>query len=435
MVIDDDGLTRFDPCCDAADFFESLEGMRVEITEPVAVSGTSRFGEIVVVADGGRNAGARTSAGGVRLRPGDPNPERLVLDDRLAGRAPGVRVGDRLEENVVGVVDYAFSTYRVQVERWPPTGSATAGRSETPSPAATPVGSEGLTIASYNVLNLDPGDDPARFASLASGIVDALGSPALLGLQEVQDDNGAEDEGVVTAGETLSRLVAAIEAAGGPRYEYAQIDPEHNADGGQPNGNIRVVWLFDPARVDIGAIERVAPASAAFAGDEGRGWEGGRKCLAAKLTAAGESLLAINCHLKSKRGDDRLFGAIQPPLFGTEEQRSAQVREVLAWVAARLDADPEARIVVLGDLNEHEFRPPMRLLAGAGLTNLMWRVPEAERYSFNFVGNSQLLDHVLVSPSLTGRVRRVEIVHLNADQPDAARASDHDPVLVEIDLR
>jgi predicted extracellular nuclease len=97
--------------------------------------------------------------------------------------------------------------------------------------------------------------------------------------------------------------------------------------------------------------------------------------------------------------------------------------------------DPDARIVVLGDLNDHEFRTPLRVLTGAPLENLVLRLSPEDRYSFNFRGNSQLLDHILVSRSLVERARaRIDIVHVNSDRAAARSSSDHDPLIVELDF-
>jgi predicted extracellular nuclease len=139
-------------------------------------------------------------------------------------------------------------------------------------------------------------------------------------------------------------------------------------------------------------------------------------------------LFLINCHLKSKSGDDRLFGSRQPPLVVTEPQRTAQAREVHSLVEEILAIDDQAHIIVLGDANEFDFGAPLQELAGTTLVNLIERLPRPERYSFNFNGNSQILDHILVSAALAERVVGVSIHHINADLPSAAAASDHDPV-------
>ena len=91
-------------------------------------------------------------------------------------------------------------------------------------------------------------------------IVGNLAAPDLLTLEEVQDNNGTTNDGTVAADETLRLLTEAILRAGGPAYEWRQIDPVDGAEGGQPGGNIRVAFLF---RTDRGLkfIDRGTPSS------------------------------------------------------------------------------------------------------------------------------------------------------------------------------
>ena len=98
-----------------------------------------------------------------------------------------------------------------------------------------------------------------------------LAAPDVVALEEVQDDNGATDDGTVTAGKTLKKLTEAIKAAGGPAYEARQIDPANDKDGGEPGGNIRAAFLFNPDRVafkDIAGGDATTPVKAV--GDHGR---------------------------------------------------------------------------------------------------------------------------------------------------------------------
>jgi hypothetical protein len=88
---------------------------------------------------------------------------------------------------------------------------------------------------------------------------------------------------------------------------------------------------------------------------------------------------------------------------------------------------------VLGDLNEHEFRPPLAALVARGLVNLVTQLPENDRYSYNYEANSQLLDHILVSAGLAGEAE-VDIVHMNADYPFDRQTSDHDPIVARLRL-
>ena len=51
------------------------------------------------------------------------------------------------------------------------------------------------------------------------------------------------------------------------------------------------------------------------------------------------------------------------------------------------------------------------------LTNLLNLAKDAETYTFIFDGNSQVLDHTLVSPALLERFVAVDILHFNAGFP------------------
>ena len=158
-------------------------------------------------------------------------------------------------------------------------------------------------------------------------------------------------------------------------------------------------------------------------------------------------LTIIGNHFKSKRGDDPLFGVNDPPIRITEVQRKAQATVVRDFVNSILNADPDALVMVTGDLNDFQSAEPGEgpdhpvaiLEGGTGevpLTNLLNLKKEAETYTFVFDGNSQVLDHMLVSPGLLELLAGVDILHFNASFPSnlgedpttRLRASDHDPL-------
>ncbi len=449
--IDDDGLTRFEPERDAIDRWESLEGMRVELPGGAVIGPTARYGELVLLPDGGERV-RRTAVGGALLEPAGPPRERFALSGRIS-RIPDLDVGSVLTGPARGVVHYDFSSYKVVLTE--PLVAAAPERS--PCDARTRLVQEAgrLTVATFNVYNLSAAAPQGRFDALGAAIVERLGAPALVALQEIQDDSGPADDGVVTSALTLTRLERSIAAHGGPRYEPVWIDPEANREGGQPGANIRVALLFDPLRArlirrgDPGALDaakvvsrggvpelsispgRISPASSAFSLGEG---EGVRRSLAVELEIDGEPLfLAVN-HWSSKWDDDRDFGAHQPPRKPTEAKRLAQAEMVRAWADEILALDAAARIVILGDLNEPQWAPGVSRLAEPPLENLVSRVPEQLRYSFNFEGASQLIDHVIVSPALAARAE-IEIPHIDSDCAEVRRVSDHDPIVVRFRMR
>ncbi len=429
----------------AIDFFEGLEGMLVELPEPVAIGPTSAFGELPVLVQQGEGAGLRTERGGILRTAEDSNPERLTL---VHPSMPEVSVGDSFGGSVRAAVDYDYGAFKLlSAGPLPPVVGRGIRRERT---ALGDRGAGELTIATFNVEGLDAGDGATRFAELADVIVRNLGAPDLVALEEVQDDSGPSDDGTVSADRTLSLLTGAIGDAGGPPYDHAGLDPKDGADGGEPGGNIRVVLLFRTDR-GLSLVERVGadaktendvvlrsgtpglrfspglvePSNPAF-GD-------GRKPLAAEFRFEDETLFVLAVHFCSKIGDEPLFGRFQPPAERSAAQRQEQASVVGAFVKRLLSVDPGARLVVLGDMNDTEFAPPVTALREAGASTVISRLPASERYSYIYQGNSQALDHILVSSSLGELVNGVDIVHVGAEFSD--RVSDHDPVLLRLGTR
>jgi predicted extracellular nuclease len=449
-VIDDDSTgsveidATFDPAADGIDFHESLEGMLVRIRDAVAVGPTSDFGEIPVLATAGLGAGLRTARGGIVIRQDDFNPERLILDDVLAD-TPEVDVRDRFPGALDAVVDYSFGNFKYLAVAPP---EATDGGLE-PERADRPRANE-LAVASLNVENLDPGDPAEKFERIAEEIVDSLRAPDLLAAEEVQDNDGPGSEPSTDASETWATLIEAIEAEGGPTYEYRQIDPVAGEDGGEPGGNIRVGFLFRtdrgldfvdrpggtataPTHEDTGQPGAQLTLSPGRIEPEDPAFENSRKPLVGEFEWHGRTLFVVANHFNSKGGDDPLFGRFQPPQGASETQRHAQAELVNGFVRELLDADRRARVVVLGDLNDFEFSETLEILAGDQLSNLMETLPKRERYSYVFEGNSQVLDQILVTDALLRPEPEYDSVHVNSEFAD--QVSDHDPQLVHLGVR
>ena len=254
--------TAFDPANDGLDFWESLEGMRVSITNAQVVGPTNRFGETSVVPPGST---VRTRRGGIVQQANDPNPERIVLAPTLVD-IPRANVGDSYAGATVGVVDYNFGNFELLPSVAPTLVSGGLQREVTKKPNALQ-----LSVATFNVENLAPTDPQTKFDTLAQYAVHNLQAPDILALEEIQDNSGATDDGVVAADQTIGKLTAAITAAGGPAYQSRSIDPVDDADGGQPGGNIRVVFLF---RTDRGLTFVDTPGRYVDGRDHGRAGRG-----------------------------------------------------------------------------------------------------------------------------------------------------------------
>jgi hypothetical protein len=158
-----------------------------------------------------------------------------------------------------------------------------------------------------------------------------------------------------------------------------------------------------------------------------------------KIIASGVEFTLINNHFTSKGGDNGVFGNVQPPVLNSEAGRLAQAQVINDYVDSLLAINPAANIVVAGDLNDFGFSPPVQTLIGGGtpvLTNLADALIAAptDRYSYNFNGNSQELDHMLASSNAYSVATVFDIVHVNADF-GRLQLSDHDPSVALFDAR
>lgn len=451
VIIDDDavdgnaensGPTGFDPDRDGLDFWESLEGMWLELNDTVAISSRNQYGEVWVLGDNGAYAtGYDPARCAMVLTKDDFNPENLQIDDGLFGSMPDINACDTLG-TVRGVLDFDFGYFELLLTESPTVtpGDLSAEVTTVRGDATT------MTVGTLNVENLDVGDD--RFDEIAEIIVGHMGAPDIVGLTEMQDNNGPTNNDVVAADETAQRLIDAIASAGGPAYAYTDIAPERNKDGGEGGGNIRVGYLYNPARIAValnpgGATDAVAvlpgPTLSLNPGridPENRAFVNSRKPLALEVTfiPTGATIFLITNHFNSKGGDMPLYGPVQPPVLESEPQRIAQAEVVGDFVAALLAEDPQARVIVMGDLNDFYFAPPLTTLIGdpPQLTNLVATLlPPEARYTYIYNGNAQTLDHILVSASLLPNAQ-VDVVHVNAQFPVATRVSDHDPIVAAL---
>ncbi|MDQ0377818.1 endonuclease/exonuclease/phosphatase family protein [Amycolatopsis thermophila] len=424
------------------DFWEAHEGEVVSVQDVRVVGPSTDYNEVYVTTKPDENRTGRGDA--VYTGYDEPNTGILKIESLIpfAQRPfPQADTGDTLTGLTSGPIEYdSFGGYTLQAGVL---GEVEDGGIE---PETTRTQSPGeLAVATYNVENLSAVDDQAKFDQLANGIVDNLAAPDIVTLEEIQDNNGAaaEGDGVVAADRTLQRFTDAIVAAGGPRYEWRQIDPRDMTDGGEPGGNIRVGFLFNPRRVSfvdrpggdattgVSVVqERGKPHLSVSPGriDPGNAaWQSSRKPLAGEFVFHGHTVFVIANHFNSKGGDQPAHGRYQPPARSSEVQRGQQAQVLRSFVDQLLAADRFADVIVAGDLNDYQFSPALRTLtAGGALTDQIGRLPEDERYSYVYEGNSQVLDHILTSPAL----RRVDydVVHINAEF--AVQASDHDPQII-----
>ena len=439
----DNTPTKYNPESEALDYWESLEGMRVEVTKP-KVTGPQYKGDIYVL-PGDYKGQKLNNIGGVNLRPGVQNTEVLPI---TVGNKFVAKAKDYFNENITGVVTYKNKTYKIDPSSVPAIQDGGLKREVSkiyPS-------EDKLTIASYNIENFsanNKGHDETpeeKVDKIANSFIKEVHSPDIITLIEVQDNNGGVNDGTVDGVKSGEKLAQRIKSLGGPDYKYTEIAPVDGKDGGKPGANIRVAYLYNPKRVTLigkekggseeaarfvnGHLEknpaRIDPTSVHF--------EKVRKSLAAEFEFKGERIVVIANHLKSKLGDDAIYGSNQPSVENTRPKRIEEAKILNAFIKEGLRQNPNLKFVLTGDFNDFEFSDSVRTIVGNELVNLMAEHEQGDRYSYFYRGSNQSLDNILISKNIKDKVV-FSPVHINASfMEEHGRASDHDPVVVQIDF-
>ena len=439
----DNTPTKYNPETEALDYWESLEGMLVEVIKP-KVTGPQYKGDIYVL-PGDYKGQKLNNIGGVNLRPGVQNTEVLPV---TVGNKFVAKAKDYFNDNITGVVTYKNKTYKIDPSSVP----AIQDGGLTREVSKIYPSEDKLTIASYNIENFSAnssGHDETpeeKVDKIANSFIKEVHSPDIITLIEVQDNNGGVNDGTVDGVKSGEKLAQRIKSLGGPDYKYTEIAPVDGKDGGKPGANIRVAYLYNPKRVTLigkekggseeaarfvnGHLEknpaRVDPTSVHF--------EKVRKSLAAEFEFKGERIVVIANHLKSKLGDDAIYGSNQPSVENTKAKRIEEAKILNAFIKEGLRQNPNLKFVLTGDFNDFEFSDSVKTIVGNELVNLMAEHEQGDRYSYFYRGSNQSLDNILISKNIKDKVV-FSPVHINASfMEEHGRASDHDPVVVQIDF-
>ncbi|MHC0036457.1 endonuclease [Pseudoneobacillus sp. C159] len=444
-VIDNDSFTKFDPEEDAIDFWESIEGMYVQVNDAKVIA-LQKDGLVWVVPG---NHSTNVHPGGLRITADNSNPDRIGVDVRngsTANKNYRAKMGDYYTGAIKGVIHYGYSNYKLMAQE-----STLPKLTETPilrEPTSIVPAADKLTIATYNVENFSTKTPADKVSKIADAIVNKMKSPDIIGLNEVQDNDGETDSGTVDGSQSAQKIIDAVKALSGPTYAYVEIAPQNNTDGGAPGGNIRVAFLYNKDRVSLttGAPKGTATQSVGYQNGKltlnpGRidptndAFKSSRKPLAAQFDFQGESIIVIANHFNSKGGDQPLMGKNQPPVLSSEIQRHKIAAITNAFVKDIKTKNPKANVVQLGDFNDFEFTQTLTIAKGNEMTNMIDHVPAAERYNYSYQGNAQVLDHVLVTNNMFANTK-VDIVNINSGFMEVhGRASDHDPVIIQTSLK
>lgn len=421
--------TPFDPDAHPRDYFESLEGMRIVIEDAVVVSRKDRGWDQFWVAPAAALDVSELTAYGLPLaKAGHIFPELVQVHKAIGQPAFALPVGSKLGD-LTGVMTYENGIYMVVLDDVIDESAVSAPQTVAVDAVDLP---DGIRIGTFNAENLSASQPDARFANVAGQIVNNLGAPDILALQEVQDDDGPGRSQVVSAADTLDKLVAAIVGAGGPKYLAIALDPSQpNTDGGEPGANIRNVFLVDPASgVTIDRSERLFDGDDRCDADENP-FQASRRPLLVEATIGGENYVLVNVHLSSKLGDQGLYTNTEDPQPGSTARRLRQAEMLAKELEARYGANPPT-ILIMGDFNDHANSAALAPFYANSLDFEFQRDHRGESYTASYAFNG--LREAIDLFALAGRkpdLASTAYLNLNADS--LLQVSDHNPVVLVID--
>ncbi len=475
-------------------YLERFEGMLVRLPQTLTVTEhhqLGRFGQVTLSA-GGRlpqptQVATPGAAAWAQLAANDRN--RILLDDDANDQNPEpiafgrggeplsasntLRAGDTVS-GLVGVLTYGWAgneasgnAYRVR-----PIGALGGGvpafEPANPRPHEPPDVGGSLRVGVLNVLNYF--DDAYRCRGGVQGrpmncrgansraefarqwpktVAVIVGLDAdVLGLVEIQNDGYGDDS-------ALADLVDRLNAVTAPgTWAYVDADAGVGAVDALGQDAIKVALLYRPDRVTpVGATAALATPAFVTGGDRA---ERNRPALAQAFARRGDgaTFVAVVTHLKSKGS------ACDAPDAGDGQGecnrvRTAAAAELAAWLATDPTGAGDPDVLVLGDLNAYAREDPVRMLEAAGFVDLLRLHRGDTATTYGFDGQWGTLDYALASPSLASQVTGAAAWHVNADEPnvldyngefksaaqrsllyapDAFRSSDHDPLVVGLEL-
>ncbi|HTP10291.1 MAG TPA: ExeM/NucH family extracellular endonuclease, partial [Anaerolineae bacterium] len=441
---------------------EPYEDMLVTFAQTLTVDQNyfqGRYGQVTLSSDGRMYSPTNGNGLGDTV---DLNLRRMiVLDDGSSAQNPNpipyigadntLRAGDTIT-NLTGVIDYgpinsdtSIRHYRLQPVQ--PLNTITFTRVNARSSTPPDVGGS-LKVASFNVLNYFNGDGlgggfpTSRGASTLvefnrqrTKIITALVTlnADVVGLMEIENDG----DGSLSA---IQDLVNGLNAATAPNTYAFVSEPAPGADA------IKVAMIYQPGRVTpIGAAQNYQTNTAAYAPLFDR------PPLIQRFQAPnGQQFFVIVNHFKSKGSCPSSGVDVDLGQGCWNAKRVAQANELINFIATLQPIDPD--VIVIGDLNSYGAEDPIAALETGGLIDqVAAHEPAASRYSYVFDGQSGYLDHALSTASLNTQITNVRHWHINADEPSVIdyntefkpqdlysptpyRASDHDPVLIGLNL-
>jgi predicted extracellular nuclease len=458
---------------------EQYEGMHVTFAQELTISQNfflGRYGQLTL------SSGGRLYNPTNLYRPGTPeavaeadeNARRvIILDDGRSSQNPNpipyISAGDtnRAGDTITGLtgnVDYGLITsnsttrdYRIQ-----PTAPVAIERENARPATPEDVGGR-IQVAAFNVLNYFDTVDQAGASCYPSGTrSDCRGADSdleferqrdkiiaaittmdadIVGLMEIEND--ASGDGTVDG--AIEDLVSGLnEEAGAGTYDFI--------DTGIIGGDaIKVALIYQPGSVTpVGDYDTLTTAEdPRFLDDQNR------PPLAQTFSenGTGQVLTVVVNHLKSKGSDCDDLGDpdVGDGQGNCNKTREAAAEAIVDWLATDPTGSDDPDFMIIGDLNSYAREDPIVAFEEGGYTNLSREFIGTDSYTYIFDGLAGNLDYALASESVVDQVTGVTEWHINTDepsvidyntefkpqdlyQPDVFRSSDHDPVIVGLDL-
>jgi len=446
---------------------ESVEGMRVVFPQRLTVTDVytlGRYGE-VTLSSGRLFAPTEVATPGAKaqavMRLNALN--RVILDDGSSTQDPDpilypfpglsavntLRDGDAIQR-LQGVITYAYGSYMVEPTATPEFLFLN------PRPSAPASVGGTLRVASFNVENYFDGDGCGGGFPTARGAVNLreferqrdklvkalVGLHAdVIGLAEIENDGFGPTS-------AINNLVSGMNAAApiGTSYDYIRLSVDRV---GTDQITCAIVYR----------TQTVAPVGKAVFLTAGLP-EMNRPPLAQTFVQkeTGAKFTVVVNHFKSKspRG---AYGADADQGDGQgawNHNRTEAAKALISWIATDPTGSNDPDVLIIGDLNSYTREDPITTLTSAGYTDLVSRFADGPTYTYVYKGAAGCLDHALASTSLVRQVTGAAVWHIDADEPpvlgyetayksadqvvslyrnDPYRSSDHDPLVVGLDLK
>ncbi|KAA1174433.1 ExeM/NucH family extracellular endonuclease [Marinobacter salinexigens] len=441
---------------------EAFESMRVRFAEGLTVNDNydlGRYGSLTLGSGRHFVPTSIVSPGTDATLVDEMNTlDRIILDDASTLQNPDVipypgpqlsasqtvRSGDTVHD-LEGILDYSYSEWRLQPTSAP---SFSQSNPRTFEPALEDRGN--LVVASFNVLNFFNGDGlgggfptsrgattPEELSRQTDKLVSAISAlnADVVGLMEIENDGYDENS-----------AIAELASALGGNWGY--VNPGLEQLG---SDEIAVGFIYRTDRVET--VGNAATLNGVPFDDLNR------QPLAQTfrlLDSQDGVTIAVN-HFKSKgcydvEGPDADQGDGQSCWNPT---RTAAAEALSAWLTSDATGTGEQDVLIIGDLNSYAKEDPITALTTNGFTNLIAGFEGEQAYSYVYYGQAGYLDHGLANNALLSKVKDATVWAINADEPraldynteykspeqqaslyapDAYRASDHDPVIVALEM-